>query len=119
MLIKQNKTHNGCQGKCVNLYHYPEIYDKRSSFMRRVTEHVGEFMFKFIGVEGNWRPSTNSIICCRHGPLKLDIHTKAVPIHLDVFLVDRFHFQPIKFGGSFTGRTVTTVNPSPTSNPIP
>ncbi|GBO44985.1 hypothetical protein AVEN_73901-1 [Araneus ventricosus] len=38
--------------------------------------------------------------------IKLGIHHKAVPIHLEGFLADRFHFQPIKFVGSFTGRTV-------------
>ncbi|GBN87878.1 hypothetical protein AVEN_202467-1 [Araneus ventricosus] len=37
--------------------------------------------------------------CSAYGNLKLDIHHKAVPIHLEGFLADRFHFQPIKFVG--------------------
>ncbi|GBL82339.1 hypothetical protein AVEN_252500-1 [Araneus ventricosus] len=51
--------------------------------------------------------------------VKLDIHHKDVPIHLEGFLADRFHFQSIKFCVSFTSRTVPTVNPSPMGNQIP
>ncbi|GBN30561.1 hypothetical protein AVEN_8884-1 [Araneus ventricosus] len=51
--------------------------------------------------------------------LNLDIHHKAVPIRLEGFLADRFHLQPIKFSGSFTGRVAPTVSPSPRGNPIP
>ncbi|GBM93240.1 hypothetical protein AVEN_107316-1 [Araneus ventricosus] len=51
--------------------------------------------------------------------LKLAIRHKAVPIHLEGFLADCFHFQPIKLGGSFTGRTLANENPSPTGKPIP
>ncbi|GBN31177.1 hypothetical protein AVEN_264002-1 [Araneus ventricosus] len=48
--------------------------------------------------------------------LKLYIHNRSVPIHMVGFLADRFQFQAIKFGGSFTGRTAPTVT---TSIPIP
>ncbi|GBM08157.1 hypothetical protein AVEN_214485-1 [Araneus ventricosus] len=41
------------------------------------------------------------------------------PIHLEAFLVDRFQFQLIKFGGPFTGQTVPTGNPSPTATHSP
>ncbi|GBM15205.1 hypothetical protein AVEN_39117-1 [Araneus ventricosus] len=39
----------------------------------------------------------------------LDIHHRPVPVPLEGFLADRFHFQPKRFGGSFTGRTVPTA----------
>ncbi|GBN22636.1 hypothetical protein AVEN_217505-1, partial [Araneus ventricosus] len=51
--------------------------------------------------------------------LKLDIHLKTVLVHLEGFLAGRFHFQPIKFGGLFTGQTVPPGNPSPTGNAMP
>ncbi|GBL75395.1 hypothetical protein AVEN_194588-1 [Araneus ventricosus] len=41
--------------------------------------------------------------------VKLDIHHRSVPIHLEDFLADRLHFQAIKFGGSFTVRTTPTA----------
>ncbi|GBN95921.1 hypothetical protein AVEN_142332-1 [Araneus ventricosus] len=50
---------------------------------------------------------------------KLDIHDKAVPIHLEDFSADRFHFHPINLDESFTGRTAPIAHPSPTGNPIP
>ncbi|GBL92283.1 hypothetical protein AVEN_35833-1 [Araneus ventricosus] len=57
---------------------------------------------------------------CKVHKRKSDKRTfEAVPIHLEGFLADRFHLQPIKYGGSSTGRTVRTRNNSPKGNSIP
>ncbi|GBL96884.1 hypothetical protein AVEN_118992-1, partial [Araneus ventricosus] len=42
--------------------------------------------------------------------LNLNFHHLSVPIHLENFLVDPFHFQPIKFGGSFKGLSVSAAH---------
>ncbi|GBO44061.1 hypothetical protein AVEN_22001-1 [Araneus ventricosus] len=51
-------------------------FRRHHSLMTSVTELVSEFMFMYSGMQGNWSPATNSIICCLHSPLKLNIHTK-------------------------------------------
>ncbi|GBM38596.1 hypothetical protein AVEN_71494-1 [Araneus ventricosus] len=62
---------------------------------------------------GRWVTSQRGRVrsASQNSPLKLVIHHRSVPIHL----ADSFHFQPIKFRGSFTGRTVPT---GATCNPI-
>ncbi|GBO37940.1 hypothetical protein AVEN_37570-1 [Araneus ventricosus] len=50
--------------------------------------------------------------------VKLDFHEENAPSNLEGFLPDRINFQPINFGGSFTGRTAPTANPSLTGNPV-
>ncbi|GBL82055.1 hypothetical protein AVEN_50622-1 [Araneus ventricosus] len=61
----------------------------------------------------NFSPQQLQDVSTTTAYLKLGIHHRSVPIHLEGFLADRFHFQPIKFGGLLTGRTVPTVNSSP------
>ncbi|GBN23281.1 hypothetical protein AVEN_257827-1 [Araneus ventricosus] len=51
--------------------------------------------------------------------LKLYIHGKAVPIHLEGFAPGRFHLRPMRLSGSIMGRTALTASLTPTVNPIP
>ncbi|GBM07864.1 hypothetical protein AVEN_96484-1 [Araneus ventricosus] len=64
---------------------------------------------------GHERPATIKKMSLNTS-IKLDIRGKAVTHQLQGFLTDRFYFQPINFGGSFTGQTMPTSSPSPMSN---
>ncbi|GBM39163.1 hypothetical protein AVEN_208342-1 [Araneus ventricosus] len=73
-------------------------------------------------VDSNDRPPTylnTGAITQQNCPIKIDIHGKAVPHHLEGFAEDGSSFKLIHLGGSFTGRTATTANPSPMGTLIP